>query len=126
MNDRTSSDRPGPLSDSERDQLNELLVDLRQKRQQEIENHKILTLDPQQVHDLGEESVNSQNAEIASGLREHAFAELTLIDTALDRLAAGSYGTCIDCGKEIGFARLQAYPTARRCIACKQVYEQTL
>ena len=39
-------------------------------------------------------------------------------DAALDRLTSGEYGTCERCGRPIGPARLEARPTARRCIAC--------
>ena len=37
----------------------------------------------------------------------------------------GSYGVCIDCGVDIPFARLQATPSAERCIACQEKYEKT-
>lgn len=40
------------------------------------------------------------------------------------RIAAGNYGSCTDCGADIGYERLKAYPTARRCIACQRVYEE--
>lgn len=45
------------------------------------------------------------------------------IVAARKRLAAGSYGTCTDCGQEIGYERLQAYPTAKRCIRCQREHE---
>jgi DnaK suppressor protein len=41
---------------------------------------------------------------------------LTEIDAALERLAAGSYGTCETCGDPIAPGRLQARPTARTCV----------
>jgi RNA polymerase-binding transcription factor DksA len=43
---------------------------------------------------------------------------------ARERLSAGTYGTCNDCGAAIGYQRLLAYPTAKRCIHCQRVYEQ--
>jgi RNA polymerase-binding protein DksA len=46
------------------------------------------------------------------------------IKAARERLAAGVYGTCTDCGDAIGYERLLAYPTAKRCIHCQRVYEQ--
>ncbi len=64
-----------------------------------------------------------EEAEINSELQEHADEELELIEAALQRLDAGSYGVCCDCGTPIGFPRLEAYPIARRCIACKREYE---
>jgi RNA polymerase-binding transcription factor DksA len=42
---------------------------------------------------------------------------------ALARIAEGSYGTCSDCGEPIGGPRLNAQPTAERCIACQQKLE---
>jgi DnaK suppressor protein len=41
------------------------------------------------------------------------------IDVALARIADGSYGACIDCGGEIGRARLKADPTLKRCLPCQ-------
>lgn len=46
------------------------------------------------------------------------------IIAARRRMAAGEYGTCSDCGEEIGYPRLLAYPTARRCIHCQRLHEQ--
>jgi RNA polymerase-binding transcription factor DksA len=46
------------------------------------------------------------------------------IVAAKARMAAGEYGTCSDCGEEIGYPRLLAYPTARRCIHCQRLHEQ--
>jgi len=40
------------------------------------------------------------------------------VERALAMLDAGTYGTCEKCGKPIGEARLEAMPSARRCIAC--------
>ncbi|MDO9188717.1 MAG: TraR/DksA C4-type zinc finger protein, partial [Sulfurimicrobium sp.] len=37
----------------------------------------------------------------------------------------GEYGVCGDCGEAIRFERLQAYPTAVRCVNCQQQYEKT-
>lgn len=45
--------------------------------------------------------------------------ELARIDAALERIEAGSYGECESCGAPIGTARLEAYPTAVRCVKCQ-------
>ena len=44
--------------------------------------------------------------------------QLTEVEAAIDRLAAGIYGVCEQCGQPIGTARLEARPAARTCIAC--------
>ena len=46
------------------------------------------------------------------------------INTARERLSAGTYGICADCGEAIAYERLLAYPTAKRCIHCQRLYEQ--
>jgi DnaK suppressor protein len=43
---------------------------------------------------------------------------------ALDRIDAGTYGTCENCGGPIGKARLQAFPRATFCVRCKQRQER--
>jgi DnaK suppressor protein len=43
---------------------------------------------------------------------------------ALDRIDAGTYGTCENCGGPIGKARLQAFPRATLCVGCKQRQER--
>lgn len=40
------------------------------------------------------------------------------------RLAAGGYGICIECGVDIPYRRLLAYPTAKRCIDCQRLHEE--
>lgn len=51
--------------------------------------------------------------------------ELRDIEAALRRLAERSYGICEDCGDQIPLARLEAYPTARRCHRCQEAYEHS-
>ena len=50
-------------------------------------------------------------------------AELHEVDAALAGMEDGSYGTCRDCGAPVGWPRLNANPTALRCIACQEAFE---
>lgn len=50
--------------------------------------------------------------------------ELRDVEAARARLAGGTYGVCIDCGEDIVAARLEAYPTAKRCTDCQADYER--
>ncbi len=45
---------------------------------------------------------------------------LTRIDEALDRIDAGQYGRCFECGVAISVERLRALPFAVRCVDCEQ------
>jgi RNA polymerase-binding protein DksA len=49
--------------------------------------------------------------------------ELAAVESALTRIADGTYGTCIDCGEPIPAARLAVNPSAARCIACQERFE---
>ena len=51
--------------------------------------------------------------------------ELMAIHAARGRIAEGSYGECIDCGCEIPLKRLQAQPTALRCVPCQARHEKS-
>lgn len=66
--------------------------------------------------------VNSAR-ELEFALDEIDTAELRLIDAALRRMQAGSYGKCVDCAVTIPQARLRAAPHALRCIACQEKVE---
>ena len=40
------------------------------------------------------------------------------------RIATGRYGMCIDCEEPIRYKRLDAYPTAKRCLTCQERREK--
>jgi DnaK suppressor protein len=46
------------------------------------------------------------------------------VERALRTIETGTYGVCESCGKPIGKARLQAFPRATLCLACKQRQER--
>lgn len=49
---------------------------------------------------------------------DDAHKHLANLDSALERLDAGGYGTCETCGNPIAPGRLLARPSARTCITC--------
>jgi DnaK suppressor protein len=52
------------------------------------------------------------------GLRTDALAQLQLADAALARVADGTYGTCVTCGRPIPAERLAVRPAALECVTC--------
>ncbi len=56
-------------------------------------------------------------------LRRHQ-VERARIDAALRRIDDGSYGECLECGEPIAAGRLEADPTAPRCLACAEAAER--
>ena len=49
---------------------------------------------------------------------------LAQTERAIARIESGTYGVCESCGNAIGKARLQAFPRATLCVACKQREER--
>jgi len=43
---------------------------------------------------------------------------------ALQRIQDGTYGICVDCGRNIPAARLQVKPEATRCVGCQSEHEE--
>jgi DnaK suppressor protein len=82
---------------------------------------------------LRERETSSDPADIGSAeeqrqwqlrLLEREKKLLDKIDEALDRLARGEYGWCIETGEPIGLKRLLLRPTASLCIEAKERQEQ--
>ena len=57
-------------------------------------------------------------------LRDRATQHLALVDAALGRLDAGTYGPCQRCGKPIPLERLEALPWAAHDIDCQRVVDK--
>jgi RNA polymerase-binding transcription factor DksA len=70
------------------------------------------------VQDFEEQANQTGNDEVLGAIGDSVRTELSQIDAALGRLAAGHYGECAACGKTIEAARLTAVPYALRCTAC--------
>ncbi|GLI28198.1 DnaK suppressor protein [Agromyces rhizosphaerae] len=66
-------------------------------------------------HDPEGVTISEEWSQLA-GLREAERRELDEIDAAFARLDAGTYGTCVDCGRRIPVGRLRVRPEAARCV----------
>lgn len=77
------------------------------------------------VADPGDDSVADLLVDLDAALVDRQVHEMREVEDALRRLAELDFGDCIDCGGEIGFNRLMAYPTAQRCIHCQTIHEKT-
>ena len=62
--------------------------------------------------------------EVDLSLEENAGNVIAEIDDALERIAAGTYGTCAVCGAAIPEERLAAVPYATLCLDDKRREEQ--
>ena len=57
---------------------------------------------------------------VSTRLNHLDYAQLRLIDEALDRLESGDYGVCLKCEEDIPDKRLMALPWAKYCIPCQE------
>jgi RNA polymerase-binding transcription factor DksA len=76
------------------------------------------------VLDVAEQSVADMFADDKIIMIQKEVAEQSDVAAALARITNGTYGVCVDCTDDIGVARLEAYPTAKRCIRCQTHYDR--
>ncbi len=77
------------------------------------------------VRDTGDDSIVDVFTDMNIAIINKQLEEMADIENTLLRVSDGSYGICIDCSGEIDVARLEAYPTAKRCITCQAHHEDT-
>jgi DnaK suppressor protein len=92
----------------------------------------------QDMSRLGEDAREGINADVEDPIdlvtsteaKAAAFEEsnlryetLTQVEDALARIDEGTYGKCIDCGRDIEEARLEALPWARYCLADQEKHD---
>ena len=77
------------------------------------------------VGDAGDESVVRMMTDLHLQEAGRDLEELRDIDAALQRIETKDYGDCEECGNEIGYPRLEAQPTATRCVECQSLHEKT-
>lgn len=73
---------------------------------------------------IAETATVTLDREIDYTLEENSENVLLGIDGALERIQEGTYGTCLNCGKQIAADRLAAIPWATHCIDCKRLEER--
>jgi DnaK suppressor protein len=74
--------------------------------------------------DSKERAKELEDSEVVDALGNEARAELRNISAALQRMDAGDYGICIECGTDIERGRINAHPYAKQCIDCARLAEE--
>jgi RNA polymerase-binding protein DksA len=77
---------------------------------------------PLHMADVGTENYDQ---EFTLGLIENEQGTLEMVHEALDRIGAGTFGRCQECGEAIAKPRLQALPYTRHCIQCARALESS-
>lgn len=73
---------------------------------------------------LSDEALLDTLSAINEALIQHDLQDVRDIVAARQRILAGTFGACTDCGGDIGYDRQLAYPTAKRCIDCQRKHER--
>ena len=67
------------------------------------------------IADIGSDATGM---ELMLGLASNQQKLLQQVNDALERIEKGTYGLCLECGKPIPQARLEAIPEAELCLNC--------
>lgn len=89
------------------------------------ENQQYVELIDRAPADSGDQATGDALADLNLAIIDRHVREIRDIEAAKARIADGSFGACIDCRADIGFERLLAYPTAKRCFVCQRQHEKT-
>ena len=73
---------------------------------------------------LADIATHTYDRELDSTLEESEGQHLAHVESALERIEDGTYGTCENCGNPIGAERLEAMPWVTLCIDCKRKAER--
>ena len=80
--------------------------------------------DEDTAQDIADRAASSYNKEFLFSQSNNDRQLLQMVDGALARIRAGSFGECISCGEEINPKRLEAVPWTRHCIECQEKLEK--
>jgi DnaK suppressor protein len=112
------------MSEAQRDHFKFILRDWRSQLMEEVDRT---------VHHLQDDAANypdpadraTQEEEFSLELRtrDRERKLIKKIDSTIEKIVQNDYGYCESCGIEIGIRRLEARPTADKCIDCKTLDE---
>jgi DnaK suppressor protein len=112
------------MNDSQKEHFKAILRDWRNQLMEEVDRT---------VHHLQDDAANypdpadraTQEEEFSLELRtrDRERKLIKKIDSTIEKIVQDEYGYCESCGIEIGIRRLEARPTADKCIDCKTLDE---
>jgi len=77
-----------------------------------------------EVEDPIDSVISSEGKAASFHLSTTAYQQLAQVQDALQRIEEGTYGFCIDCGKQIPAARLDAVPWTPYCAEDQEKHER--
>ena len=111
--------------ESKLDKLHESLLEQVRDALEKSENQQYVELIDRAPADSGDQATADALADLNLAIIDRHVQEIRDIEATRARIKGGGFGNCSDCGGEIGFERLLAYPTAKRCFVCQRQHEKT-
>ena len=98
----------------------ELKLELEQRLSELQSRLSSIKRDVTQSHsgDSAEQAQERENDEVVDAIGNETAQSIRVVQSALERIADGTYGICENCGEDIAEARLEAIPEATRCVNC--------
>lgn len=112
------------MNEKQLDHFKQILMDWREDLMQEVDRtvHHMQD-DAANYPDPADRATQEEEFSLELRTRDRERKLIKKIDNTVELIAAYDYGYCDSCGIEIGIRRLEARPTANKCIDCKTLDE---
>lgn len=78
----------------------------------------------EKLPDMNDRASQESDLNLEIRMRERERKLIVKMREAIERIDAGDYGICEECGENIGVKRLMARPVTTLCIECKTIEEK--
>ena len=112
------------MNEKQREHFKQILLDWREQLMQEVDRtvHHMQD-DAANYPDPADRATQEEEFSLELRTRDRERKLIKKIDSTIEAIAQDDYGFCESCGIEIGIRRLEARPTANKCIDCKTLDE---
>lgn len=112
------------MNEKQREHFKKILLDWRNQLMQEVDRtvHHMQD-DAANYPDPADRATQEEEFSLELRTRDRERKLIKKIDSTVELIAQDDYGYCESCGIEIGIRRLEARPTANKCIDCKTLDE---
>ncbi len=112
------------MNESQREHFKQILLNWRNELMQEVDR-TVLHMQDEAANppDPADRATLEEEFSIELRTRDRERRLIKKIDSTIEKIAIDDYGWCDSCGVEIGIRRLEARPTADKCIDCKTLDE---
>jgi DnaK suppressor protein len=113
------------MNEKQREHFRAILLRWKEKLVNSVERTvQQMQYDAANFPDLNDRATQEEEFTIELRTRDRERKLIRKIDEALRAIQLNDYGFCEACGAEIGIRRLEARPTATKCIDCKTLDER--